>query len=477
MRDAMLRTKRSLIVVLLLAAVASGANPATELSVAAHLASRYPEHAPRWRFISLYHVPPADLAKAKAAVSLAVNYVSHSRDIVRPRVAGLSDTLLVIDLAHYTTTNEERQSWIDAWDRMAEDDPYWHLKTELLDPETGNRKTAIVDGGWVGTDNATRLRQTTGSLGAILRGDYVVAKFLTTLEGGQYYQLTLTDENEGRWFEDNGVDTAVSRQLRAWIGASMAKSDVTFKPRRVIRYQGVLGGIYATYDSIETKAENDPVRYPIGSPGGKGGLYLLDHDAVESIAVAPNGLLRFALFNGQRQRQDVVPDAVAKDHLGLDGRLQPGISCIRCHTESGLRPVRDDVSGLLEANVDLLSSDPDTARTIREFYDTPKFNRHLVFDQETVEAAAGEATGMKEFGEALDALVGQYEAYTEHDVDLDMAIRELGCEKAHVEAAIKQTRDPLLMMMLAGRSILRDQWEDSFPELATACAAAARGKK
>ncbi len=183
---------------------------------------------------------------------------------------------------------------------------------------------------------------------------------------------------------------------------------------------------------------------------------------------APNGLWRVALYDAAGKLQQSVPDKIAKDTSDPrgDGIVTPLISCIRCHTESGLRPFRDDQSRLLASGrVDFESGDPAIVRRAAEFYDEPRLQRQMEFDRETYAQAVARAAGMKpeELAAALARTVREF-AYL--PVTRAQAARELGVPEAEFAAALRSSHDPIVLTLIEGRPVLRGQWESSFAEAA-----------
>jgi hypothetical protein len=233
----------------------------------------------------------------------------------------------------------------------------------------------------------------------------------------------------------------------------------------VIWSQGPLGGVYETLDVQQVDAERDPIRRPLSVGGAN-----LNFDAGEWFAAAPNGLWRTALYDAKGNRQDSVPDKIAKDTSDpfADGIVVPMISCIRCHTESGLRPFRDDQSRLLSTGrVDLRSSDPSVVQRIAEFYDEPRLQRQMEFDRQTYDLAVSRATGGMKPEELAVALARMVRQFAYLPVTPTQAARELGLDATDLPAALATSHDPIVLLLLEGRPVLRGQWESSFADAAT----------
>ena len=317
-----------------------------------------------------------------------------------------------------------------------------------------------LDGGWLDLAAVAKLRAASGSAGAVLRADDFVARAAAT---PHYYALAGIPPTEAEFVKSLGVNGATIDRLRANAGANLLISGVTQKPRRVIWSQGPLGGVYETLDVQQVDAQRDPIRRPLSAGGVN-----LKYDAGEWFAVAPNGLWRVALYDAAGKLQQSVPDKIAKDTSDPhgDGIVTPLVSCIRCHTESGLRPFRDDQTRLFASGrVDLKSDDPAIVRRAAEFYDEPRLQRQMAFDRETYAQAVARAAEMKpeELAAALARVVREF-AYL--PLGREQAARELGVSEADFIAAMSDSHDPILLELVEGRLVLRGQWESSFAEVA-----------
>ena len=436
----------------------------------------------------------------------------------------ISPTLLRFNIAQFASQKDDFIAWLAAWEKLAEGDPYFHLRTEVLAKAEGGKgkadgtnaenhgsptasrsafrvpnsalKTVTTDGGWVDLSAAARLRAASGSNGALLRADYFVAQATIA---PRYYEFAGVPETENEFLKSFGVDQTAIDRLRANAGANLIISGVTAKPRRVVWAQGPLGGVYSTLDVAQVDAERDPLRRPISAAG-----FAFRYDVSEWFVVAPNGLWRTALFDAAGKRQNSVPDKVAKDTsdpLG-DGIVVPLVSCIRCHQEAGLRPFSDDQTKLLAGRVDLLSHDPNIVQRAAEFYDEPRLQRQMRFDRETYTAACrlattlsgatgsasvpgddridsalaqstGKASGTQRASgmtpeQLAVALAAAVRKFSYLPVTPEQAAVEVGLPLDQFKLALAATHDPVILILLEGRSVLRGQWESSFAEAALA---------
>jgi hypothetical protein len=181
-----------------------------------------------------------------------------------------------------------------------------------------------------------------------------------------------------------------------------------------------------------------------------------------------NGLWLTSLYNRAGQRQDSVPDRIAKDTSdpAADGIIVPLLSCIRCHREGGLRPFRDDQHSLLADGIELRTLRARDAPRAAEFYDEPRLQRQIEFDRETYSRAVARATAGMRPSDLADALARTVREFLYTPVTLEQAAREVGADTARFRRALAQSRDPILLMLRQNRTVLRGQWESSFAEAA-----------
>jgi len=430
------------------------------------------ELRPHVRYVTFYHLPPPERRRAGAVLSLVLNSVSRADAIVRPKpVPDTDDRLWRFSLADYRLP-------ADVWELLASHDPYFHVRTRVrvrgsgfgvqgsgletsspqprtLNPEP---RTEVVF-----TDNgldlalAARLRALTGSGGALLRGDYFLTQATTTLDGGVYYELAGIADTEEAFFTSIGLDTDSIDRLRADAGANMFRSLVTFKPRRVVRRQGPLGGAWHTYDTAAATPERDPIRNP----------FAFEYDAGEHIAAKRNGLHLYALFDRAGRRQASVPDNIAKDTSDPHGSgiVAPMISCLRCHLEDGLRPVANDQRRLLDAGIEVFTERPRDAERLAAFY-FADLEKQLRRDREDFSQAVASATGGLSGAAASAALAELVNRYRNDLVDAPRAATELGVDAVSMRAAFRTSHDPILSALAADIAVDRRQWEAAFAEAA-----------
>ena len=277
----------------------------------------------------------------------------------------------------------------------------------------------------------------------------------------RYYDFTGIPDKEADFQKSLGLDPAVIARLRADLGANLLISNVTNKERRVTFNPGPLGGYWFTLDVEETTAAKSFLRRPVSADG-----FFPEYDASEIFAVAPNGTFRVAVYNRQGQRQDTVKDKIAKDTSDAhgDGIITVGVSCLRCHAE-GLRPFTDDQSRLLTGRIGLQSYDAGIVQRALEFYNAPRMLRQMRFDVETYADAVEQASGYS-IKQSADALANVVREHDYLPITREQAAREIGIEPDEFAALVERSGDPLLLLLAAGRPILRNQWTSSIAAVA-----------
>lgn len=418
------------------------------------------------RYVTFYALPESQWSSGRAVVSFVLNSVSRSSVIVVPDVVpGSRGRLLRIDVARLARRKEDLTAWLRAWEHMVEDDPYFHLKTVVLDPRDGKRRTVLTDGGWVNLARAAKLRRFCGSSGAIVRADWFVSRACVT---PLYYEFAGIPERKEPWLRRLGIDAKTIVRLDANRGANLLRSRVTDKPRRLSRWSAPHGAVWNTYDSDGLDQTKDVFRNP---------TFAVGFDAGEHIATRANGLLEYALFNARGVRQDAVPPEIAiDDTVSPPVPLVPMLSCVRCHAADGgdgLRSFADDQSRLLADGVELLVQDGRQLQSLESFYGRQRrLKRELQRDREDYREAVAQATGGMTPAKIAAALAGMFRAYVTEEVTLERAAREVGLTAERFRVLMGRSVDPLLLALVEGIPIRPAQWEASYAAAAILAASA-----
>ena len=412
------------------------------------------------------------------AVAYLCNAISHNRIIRKPVVSGqwpvvgtntpatghrTPATLLRIDLAAYANPRDARtyHALHAAWERLAADDPYFHVQTQVATPQ--GVKTVTVDGGWTGLQAAATLRALTGSAGVVLRADYFVAR----VAAEDYYSWAGVPAKQIDFLTTQGVEKGVIEKLAADTAANLFRSGITHKPRRVVRLPAPQGSVWMTLDVDGESPDRDPVRNPV-DVDGPAGKQRFNFQASEIFYTRANGFWGVALYDAAGNRQASVPDRIAKDSEAQDGIVQPIISCIRCHEahgKAGLQPFTDDQHPLLTGEAAILKSYlPEVAQRVGELYNPAKLNKEIERDREdystAVEAACGCSTQ-----EAASALAGTFARYAFDGVSQAVAAAEAGCSPAEFAARCRASNDPITLALRSGKKVTRKAFEASYQDI------------
>jgi hypothetical protein len=411
------------------------------------------------RYVVLAGQSPEGMRREAQAVSFLLNCVSRSRVIAAPATVENEPRLLKIDLAAYSDFRQLKsyEELFAAWESLAKDDPYFHIRTQVL--AGGKIKEVTTDGGWVGLENAKRLHQLSGSFGAVLRADYLVSQ----VAGAAYYEWAGIPATEAEFFKLFGIDVQTINRLAADSAANLLRSNVTHKPRRIIERPGAFGSVFQTKDVDAESPDSDPLRNPIDFQTQR-----FNFQASEFFALGPNKLWRVALYDAEGKRQATVPDRVAKDFVG-DGIIAPLVSCLRCHERNGgsagLQPFHDDQTDVI-ALVGLTTYAPEVAQRIAELYDPARMETAIARSREDYTAAVKRATGGLSPLEATNALVAMYTDYVDRPVMPEQAAFELGIDVGQLGEALADSRDAITLSVRAGKTVNRAAWASAFGDAA-----------
>lgn len=447
------------------------------------------ERARTTRFVWIQDGDPKTAAAVSFAVNTAISKASYPIHC-KPVAAG---HLVPIEFDKLLPNDADLKRALELWDKQAGTDPYFYCRQTVKvapykadDGKVYHYKWATAFGAHVDAKDGVLLQGMTLSTAPIQRADRFIVKTLTQIDGGNYYAWAgiRKSQKAGRsdfdqFLLDHGVDQELARKLKAERRAAVFRSGVTAKPRAIEEVQGLLGVVTYTNDLADNNL--DPNAHPI--------LTLLNpkFDATEAIALRANGHCSFALYNGKGELQDVVPDNITKDHtvpVPNTARLQPGISCIRCHaTGKGFRTTRNDVQVLLKAQPDENGLQLDIkayAGVSREQIDEilGKYRGNLERLNRGREDYS-DAVFLSTRGLSVEAVAGIVksidDAYRFADVTPQVACRELGIavdEKSAVEVLRKllppiETEDGRTGFLRLGVSLNRTDWESTYIDNAT----------
>ncbi|HEX3658642.1 MAG TPA: hypothetical protein VHV55_22815 [Pirellulales bacterium] len=429
------------------------------------------------RYLQLTTADEAQCVRQAKAISFLLNSISRARPLALPVRVEDGGRLVRVDLASYADFKKPGtyQELFGAWEKLAETDPYFHLRTQVLAAGERTPRTVTTDGGWVDVAAAARLKQMSTSFGAVLRADY----FVSRVAGGAYYGWAGVPAKEEDYFKQFGVDAVALGSLAADSAANLLRSGVTRKPRRIIQRPGAFGGVWQSKDVDAESPDRDPLRNPVDIDLGKGATQKFNFQASEIFALGANRLWRVAVFDAAGNRTDVVPDKVAKDYTG-DGIIRPMLTCLRCHERNGgtagLQPFHDDQTDLI-ASAGIKSYLPEVAQRLAELYDNPALGRAMTRDREDFAAAVAGATGGMTPAQAVDALSSMFAGYADEQVTPERAAGELGIAPAQLTTVLAHSTDPIALALATGKAVNRAAWESCFAEIALRAAKAANDER
>jgi hypothetical protein len=348
----------------------------------------------------------------------------------------------------------------------------------------------------------------------IVRWDWIMRMLTTTLDDGLYYEFVgikqVKDVDPDSKLSDYGFflekffatdEKTISD--RSSDNRAVTISKVTGKWRRIDAFYGRNARPEATLPlvlvTLDLAEGDDKVadRHPLRN------LLNFKDNAKEVIGFKPNGMHLFALFDGQGNLQRAAPDDVVRDHtvpVPYTNRLQPAISCIRCHGPQGgynkfdnyvvklLKPsnlnVFDDVSsdeGLTDTLDRLVGaySGGNMLKVLRRA--TDDYHDAVFLATATVGNKPNEGAKEETVATVSAALSEEFAAYNYTRVTTQKALLELGFS-ATEEDAIKaintilpkvpkdalgiSRESPLLGALKVGIPILRSDWEQEYTDAA-----------
>ena len=305
-------------------------------------------------------IPPWGNDKWIPSINFAVNTAASHATTIQLATPIANGWLLRYDLRRLAPISKQFDSLRNTWDSLATQDPYFHI------PATNTGLAAAVISPHLSQEQAVTLAGLSLSTGAIYRADFLLVKILSTLEGGKYYDfLQVSRQSRKRadgsiatpqddFLSSLGVFEEVSQNLNADQRSAIFRSNVTGKPRRIDVLYGVgRGGTLATITHDIADEDVASGQHAIRN------LITFQDRAREIIVERPNGTHAFALVNDKGEFQDSAPDNVVRDSTvpaPHTSRLQPAISCIRCHgPHQGYQPFGNDVQKLLQSNIDIFA--------------------------------------------------------------------------------------------------------------------------
>lgn len=361
---------------------------------------------------------PMPSRESIAAQAYAANCsLSHAAHPLSPEVL-FGGSLLYFDLARWCPDATSLARVLKTLNGY--EDRYFYVRGQVLKTVapyiasdgktyTTRLEQGVAFGPHIDQAAAAELIQHTGHNTPIVYGPAWLGGSLRTLEGGIYYKLRGYDQTDQKqWLALFGASEAASEALRGNAFAGRLGSNVAGKkPRRAVVFFGIATNPTYGYPLVSlTQDIFDEDVTPDTDP-----IYsLLDFKfrATEIIASLPNGFPAAFLANDKGERQDSVPENVAKDHTVPDphtARLEPLIACGRCHgPDDFYKPFPNNVKRLLSLErapgqrLDVFGdlTEADQHQAIEKIAGKYKgdFEDAFILARDAAERAAFRATGM-----------------------------------------------------------------------------------
>jgi hypothetical protein len=353
---------------------------------------------------------------------------------------------------------------------------------------------------------ADPLQTLTQSNNPIVRYDAWLVNTFTAIDNGKYYEWIniprASAEQKKKGISDLdalllslGARLEDIERLGSKQKVAMFKSGVTGKPRQVRIFKGLQGlasenegRIYVTDDMRDN--EKDPTKHAMRN--------LLEFQSAghEVIWEWTNGTHRYALYDDKENLVASVPDDIAKDHMvpaPHTGRLESGISCLRCHGtqgNKGINPLRNDVLFMVQQykkrypGLDIFDDAADKTgivpavlKKLNRMY-SGDLTKPIMRSRNDAELSCFKMTGGLTYQEMAEEVSSIYNKYVYESVTPQVAVKELGFEIGEDKAIdllnwllppLPDTlgqgfseEDPALGALKAGIPINRLEWEQAY---------------
>ena len=480
--------------------------PVPSVYAAVHTARMDIETLPPFdrQFVRYVWIPPwGDLTWARAISYMLNASVSQAPIIIHPTMRGngwlVRYDLRLLCAGDPKSARDKLGFWRQAviLNDLAAIDPYFHVARQVPIEKGKDKTQTVVQFSSVPNPQDTLALSAAAVSGApIYRADWLLEKALTTTDGGKYYDflgIEKSDKDKTAWqkFLDSlGVKINDFEVISRIV---VKKSEVTGKPRLIeldnqpkVRITTASGLFTFTMDASDEEipnADSDPVENPIQFKA----------TAIEAIGMRRNGMQVYALFSAKNgERQESAPDNVVKDHEvppPFTARLQPGLSCIRCHGKhDGYQPAVNDLKlafqrSRLDAFGDLKLIPRSNAEQVQIlaglFAGNP--DKPLSRARDDYTEAVWHATGGFEVPKISATISAIQSSYRYASVTPQQACLELGWRVTNKDAAVKllnrllpplPTNDPtspeniIIALLKGGDTVIRAEFERVFQDLA-----------
>lgn len=409
-------------------------------------------------------------------INWVVNATVARASVIVPGKKIANGWMLAYDIRQLDPKNPARLAAF--WDELALDEPYFHETRENAGGEIAaiaNHIEAPLGEALVGSNVSSAM---------VFRSDWLIYQLI----GAKYYESKGWVKSDGSLlsqaevYSEFSIDEDAVKKVNGDQRVAIAVSGVTASVRRVDRIQGIVGRFNsgAVWQTFDTKQDDGAI--------AKNPLYnLLSFvpDGGEAIIEQPNGLHAFVIYNAQRQLVRFADPELVTDYTvpaGNPCRLQPGISCIRCHGASkGLHPAPNHVRTLVESGTDILGQVDTPPDDLSKVVDRlaglylGDFDKWIRRGREDYEEAIRRCTRHPELQAGISAetsaeiLASIYGKYAYKKVDAGSATFELGFSpgadaKVSFDSVVplQELRNPTVASLRAGIEVRRSSWEQVY---------------
>lgn len=403
-------------------------------------------------------------------------------------------SLVRLDLAGLAPVESSFESISKTWDKIRE--PHLYLAAVPVE----GQKVIPLFGPHVDQVKAAELQSLTNSAIPLVSLESLAVNALQAADGGLYYEFMGIQKSTNKdftdreaWLISRGVDENVIAVRKSAQRAGLVTSAVTGKVRvielinssaRLGRNQGIISVTYDPFDESVDDPDFDPF------------LNLLNFksDGEEIIFELQNGQLGYVLFAGDGTLVNEAPPNLVADHeipRPYTRRLQPAISCIRCHSkvgDGGWKPFANEVRDILASFVTIVDdankgSVPEAVEHVARLYsgllDKPirrAREDHSDAIVEIVGSAASEDGTPWQFEHIGSSMADLFSRHLYTPVTAATACRELGFSpeenpidsfRVLMGTPVDGSEDVRLGLLMIGKSLNRAQWDQVYIDAAS----------
>jgi serine/threonine-protein kinase len=417
------------------------------------------------RYLSLAHlsnnpkITDEKMALYRAGFSKAINSLSHSSDLVLPKVVGRDESkvrkaqvLFRIDFDEYGWTESEQ------WRPILRAYPYGlDPRSVARNPKAGEWYEQIEENyGKVNFDGIPYLRADWFTATATRPPLYhTIAKIPKTLK-----------EMEARLGIDINKDIISDKARRGGV----QKSGVSQQNRLIEFHRTSQGTAWVSYDFFTNSGRGNLTRFPLGPAfaGNNFAEQAFTHDGGEMIFTLPNNLHGYMLIKSTGERLDAGPVEIVYDQRQALGtpQIKNGVSCMLCHNK-GTIPFKDtirDAAAVLNRDarqkvVDLYAEVSEMDRLLEAEKTSYTTALKAVIEPFLLpNGPTEERKSFEDFDEPVSVTTVDYTT----DISEDIAAYELGIKPEEFKADVKNNqnlRQLGLGPLLNGERVKRSLWE------------------